>query len=108
MSCLFFSIDSFALVPSLESLILDENSISGGLAFLQQPSLIGLTHLNLDANQLTEINAEDFMHLRNLRSLLVNRNQLTDLNFLSNHTFKRVSFWVVTNKRMRIPVCLLS
>lgn len=81
---------SLSLLPALETLNLDENKLSGRLDFLQQPSLKSLADINLDANRFTEIVPEDFVFINNLRSLLVNRNQLQDINFLSHPKFAQV------------------
>lgn len=78
------------MMPSLESLNLDDNQISGPLTFLRQPALKALSNLNLDANRLRGIDPEDFLYLTNLKSLLVNRNELRNLNFLTDHIFKQV------------------
>lgn len=83
--------DTLSYLPTLENLNLDENRIGDSLSFLRQPMLRGLTDLNLDANGITAIDPQDFVYLKNIRSLLVNRNQLSDLSFLADGVFKQVS-----------------
>ena len=85
------------MMPALESLNLDDNQIGGPLTFLRQPALKALSNLNLDANRLTGIDPEDFLHLTNLKSLLVNRNELRTLQFLTHQIFRQVR--IIRNKR---------
>ena len=87
---LFYSPGTFSMMPALESLNLDDNQIRGPLTFLRQPALKALSNLNLDANRLTGIDPEDFLHLTNLKSLLVNRNELRTLQFLTHQIFRQV------------------
>lgn len=88
-------------MSALEDLNLDDNSLTGPLTFLRQPSLKALSSLNLDANQLDSVDPEDFRYLTNLRSLLVNRNELKDIQFLAHYVFKQVRACFIFLKQLQ-------